>query len=574
MKEKMFLIQEVDESPKMLEVYLEQAWQSAFCFAFACEEPERQNQPPKILMTVLAGSDSTLQAMKAAMDIGSSGFRFGHGNKTLTSYEFESEFSVVADKGSYERFPITINQNKKALAIVHEKLMANEEYVLSFEGDPAEDVATLLGGGKYGLHILNEWKAIVYEELKRRNHIEEIELYYDAALFPKGLNLLKINLEEEQADNIISEMVRNEQLQFPKQGNGKALKEIESLADYMMGYSDDMVTKLSEEVVPTHNPIEDNTMPLFDTYPRQLFPVQSHVSTAVAKRLKEQKAVIIQGEMSVGKSIIMTAITDGYHEMIGKKGYFSCLMCPPSLTSKWPKEIKAIIPHAEVHVIKKTSQIIDWHINWVQNGRKKPTKPIFFIISFTTMRNDCRNVPAVQFDYKKTSVQREKGALPYRYGYYCPDCGESHKVIESTNVIINESGEEEEKVTKRTMDEDEFGTSRRIMNSTKPMNSFCSECGGNLWSKRVPTRYKSFSDWAQHEKKIIHALNQENKGLYHHLQENQKEFPKTVGMPRRIAAIEYIRRKMKNFFDFSIVDEVHECVTRCHINSRSMKLAV
>jgi hypothetical protein len=574
MTETLYKITETEECPKMLEVYLEQAWQSAFCYGLATEET-RQNRPPKILMTIIAGNDSTLQAMKAAMDIGSSGIRFGHGNKGLTNYEFKSEFGLVAEKGSYERFPITINQNKKALAIVHDKLLSNEEYILSFDNNPAEDIATLLGGAKYGLHILDEWKPIVYQELVQRNYVEEVEMYFDSGLFPEGISLLKVNLEEEQADTIISEMIRKGTLHFPKKGSGSTLGSLESLTDYMMNYSDDMVTKLAEEVVPDHDPMKDSVLTHFDDYPRQLFPVQGHVSTAIAKRLTKQKAIIIQGQMSTGKSSMMTAIADGYHHLVGKKGYFACLMCPPSLTKKWPEEIKEIIPHAEVHVIKNTSTLIDWHTKWVSSGRKKPLRPTFFIISFTTMRNDARNAPAVSFKYVKTEQQKASGDVPYRFGFYCKSCGKPHQIIESKNVVMNEDGEEEEQITKKTMDEEEFGHGRRVHSSSKPQNAFCSECGSSLWTKKVPNRYSSFCEWTKHEKKLVHALvNQENKSLYHHLQSNQKEFPKANGMPRRIAAIEYIRRKMKNFFDFSIVDEVHECATRCYINSKSMKLAV
>lgn len=557
-KQTRYEIPEVENCPKMLEVYLEQAWQTSFCFGFACEDVNNKDNSSKILLAIIAGNDSTLQATKAAMDIGSSGFRFGHGKKTLSNYEFESEFRAFAEKGCYERFPITINQNRKAMVIVHEKLLSNEEYVLSFDGDPAQDIATLLGGGKYGLHILNDWKTIVYTELMSRNHIEEVDLYYDKNLFPKGLSLLKINLEEEQADEIISELIKTGQLKFPSEGTGDDLKDVDSLADYMMAYSNAMIEQLTKEVTPTHDPIKDKPLDYFDSYSRTLFPVQSHVATAIAKRFLKQKAVIIQGEMSTGKSSIMTAVADGYHHLRGKKGYFACLMCPPSLTSKWPDEIRALIPDAIVHVIKSANQLIEWHQSWINSGRKKPVKPTFFIISFTTMRNDARNEPAVTFKYIKTSDQTENKSLPYRYGYYCPCCGNAHQVVESKTTVMNEQGIEEEKLVKRSMNEDEFGTGRRFKSSTLPQNAFCSECGESLWTKRVPTRYSSFKEWAKHENKILHAIKQNNQRLINQIQSTQQEYPKATGMPRRIAAIEYIRRKMKNFFDFSIVDEIHE----------------
>ncbi|MDC3424381.1 DEAD/DEAH box helicase family protein [Aquibacillus sp. 3ASR75-11] len=496
--------------------------------------------------------------MKAAIDIGSNGLHFGYGEKQLTDYEFKSEFQIVSEKGSYEKFPITISQNRKALAIVHDKLLGNDEYILSFEGDPAEDIRQVLGGGKYGLHILPEWKETVFNELSNRGYLEDIDFYYDKGLFPNGFSLLKLNIEEEQADDLISELIKQGELKFPNEGNGKALEEVNDLTSYMGDYVNDMVGKVSEQVQPTHNPMTDNSFSHFDSYKRPLFPVQAHVSTAVSKRLREQKSLIIQGEMSTGKTTMLVGLTDAYHKEQGKKGYFACVMVPPSLTKKWPEEIKEIIPEANVHVISKTEQLINYHAEWTKAGRKKPNRPTYFVISFTTMRGDCAIEPVVEFTRKKTDVQIQNNLLPYRYGYYCPDCGEAHQVVESTDVQMNENGEEETTKNKRAMGPEEFGSSRRLHNSQNPANAFCSECGSSLWTKRVPTRYGSFKEWAEYENKLVHALKDGNTRLAKNIQNTQQEIPKAKGKPRRIATIEYIRRKMKNFFDIALVDEIHE----------------
>jgi Helicase conserved C-terminal domain len=555
-------IEETNENPKMLELYLDQAWQTAFCYALAVEEPEHEWQSAKLLLAIIAGNDSTIQAMKAAVDVGSGGIAFGHGEKQLTDYKFVQQFKIHTDKGKYEKFPITINQNRKAVVIVHDDLLGNSDYILSFDGDPAEDLRQVLGGGKFGLHILPEWKNIIMEEFVNRRCIEEINFYYDKSLFPKGFSIYKLNFNEqtaeEEADEIISQMIKQGKLKFPKVGSGKAVEEITDLTTYMQTFMDDMVSKVSEQVTPVHNPLTDPIHPQILTYKRELFPVQAHVSTAIAKVLKKQKVALIQGEMSTGKSTMMTAIPDVVAAMSGKKGYFACLMCPPSLTKKWPEEIKEIIPHAEVRVIERTEQLIQFHSAWTLAGRPKPTKPTFFIISFTTMRGDCATVPAVYFQYKKTKKQEIEESLPYRYGFYCPDCGKPHQVIESTHVEMDENGEEKEVQSKRTMNAYEFGESRRIHNAHKPANAFCSECGGSLWTKKVPTRFASIKEWSQWDVKLSHALRDSNKKLVEHLMNTRPEIPKKVGNPRRIATVEYIRRKMRWFFDIAIIDEIHE----------------
>lgn len=555
-------VEETNENPKMVELYLDQAWQTSFCYALVAEPAEHQWQGSKLLLTIIAGNDSTLQAMKAAVDIGSGGLAFGHGEKGLTDYKFVQQFRMYSDKGKYEKFPITINQNRKAVAIVHDDLLGNGNYILSFHGDPAEDLRQVLGGGRFGLHILPEWKNTILDEFMRRGCIEKIDFYYDEALFPDGFNIFKLNFSEEtgeqEADDIISAMIKQGKLKFPKEGSGNAVAAIEDLTNYMTDFMDDMVTKVSAQVTPGHNPLTDPVHPQISTYKRELFPVQAHVSTAVAKVLKKQKVALIQGEMSTGKSTMMTAIPDVMAAMSGKKGYFTCLMCPPSLTKKWPEEIKEIIPHADVRVIERTDQLIQFHAVWMKSGKPKPTKPTFFVISFTTMRGDCATVPAVTFQYKKTDKQRLEESLPYRFGYYCPSCGHAHQVIESTQMEIDENGEEQEVQSKRTMNEDEFGESRRIHNAQKPANAFCSECGESLWTKKVPTRYSSFKEWSHFDKKVSHALKEKNTKLVEHLFNTQPEIPKQKGNPRRIATVEYIRRKMRWFFDIAIIDEIHE----------------
>ncbi|QAS54858.1 DEAD/DEAH box helicase [Halobacillus litoralis] len=549
---------ENQDNPKMMEVYLEQTWQDAFCYALAVEEPEENWMNPKVLVAILSGNDATLQSMKASIDIGSESLYFGTGKKTMTDYKFHRDFQVAADKGKYTKFPITINQNRKALAIVHEKILVDKEYVMSFDGDPAEDIRQVLGSGSYGLHILSEWKDIVYSELIKRNYVEEIDFYYDEGIFPQGFTILKLNLTEEAADDLISELIKDNKLIFPDNGSGEALEEVTDLTPYMGDYINDMIGKVSEQLEPTQDPLKDDSFHYFDEYKRPLFPVQSHVSTAVSKRLKEQKSFIVQGEMSTGKSVMLTAIADAYYREKGQKGYIACLMVPPSLTKKWPEEIKAVIPDANVHVITNTSQLIKYHQSWTLAGRRKPTKPTFFVISFTTMRGDSSIGPVVQFERAATEFQLRNNLVSYRDGYYCPDCGEAIQVIESSEIMLDENGEENKVETKRPMREGEFGKTRRLHNTKTPANAFCSECGTSLWERKVPTRYSSFKEWAKHSNKLERALKDKNKRLAKHLQSMQPDVPKMKGSPRRIATIEYIRRKMKNFFDISLVDEVHE----------------
>lgn len=548
---------ETEENPKMFQVYLKQAWHEVFCYALAFEDAQRGED--KLLFTIVSGSDSALQSLRGAIDIGSSGgLKFGYGVRELTGYRFHSEKPLSAEKGKYEKFPMTLNKNRKALAIVHEDVLNNSKYVLSFDRNPARDIAQLLGGSAYGLHILPEWEDVILDELIKQQFLNKHELYKDDALFPDGLSLYSIDLTEEQADLFIERLLQTNVIRFPVEGTGESLHDVTDLTSYLLNYNEAMVTKLAEKVTPTHNPILHETLPHFSTYPRELFPVQAHAATAVAKRLRQQKAVIIQGEMSTGKSSIMTAVADGYHALKQQAGYHVCLMCPPNLTKKWPDEIKVLLPHAKVHVITRTQELIRYHAEWVRNGKPKPSVPTFFIISFTVMRGDCRTVPAVTFQEKLTVLQKEHDREPYRSGYYCSTCGKPHQMIEETVLELDEDGQEIEENVTHNMTDVEFGTSRRLKSGVKPANANCYHCGTSLWTKTVPTRFSSFKHWTKHEKRLLSAIKQKNSRLISQVQSDLPDRPTAVGMPYRLATIEYIRRKMKNFFDIAIVDEVHE----------------
>ena len=60
---------ETQDNPKMFQVYLNQAWHEVFCYAFAYEDEGMREG--KLLFSILSGSDSALQSIKGAIDVGS-----------------------------------------------------------------------------------------------------------------------------------------------------------------------------------------------------------------------------------------------------------------------------------------------------------------------------------------------------------------------------------------------------------------------------------------------------------------------------------------------------------------------
>lgn len=554
---------EIKNEPYMLQGFVPgKAQQEVMCFGLGMKEDTHA----RLLWTIIAGADSSIQTIKTMIDGGYGRLTFGKGVKGDNKLNFEEFFTFYSEKGKYTTFPMNLG-NKKAVAIIHEKLL-EKEYVLSFDS-AATDICELLKE-RFGLPMLDEWKEKIYKRILREKFITEIPVYYDENLFSKPVSLIKFKSElcEEEVDNVLSSMIQAKELCFPIEGNGEALERIpEDLSAYIESFSVSMLEKLSVELTPLHNPIEDETCKTFEKYPLELFPAQAHVATALSKFLLNQNAVLLQGKTSTGKTKMMTAIADALAFYQGKSGYRAIVYVPPSLTSKWAeKEIFSLIPHAEVHTIKRTEELIKWHNTWVNTGKPKAKKPTFFVVSFTTMRSGAAIEPVVQFMHKQTSVRKKESIEPYKYGWYCPTCMQAHQITESMDEFIDSDGTTKKNEKKRMMAYEEFGTSRRIDSAKKLTNAFCSECEESLWQHKVINRYGSFKEWANYERELSIAINSGEKFKVKEVQSNQPELRKNNRYPRRIATIDYIRRKMKNVFDIAIVDEVHECVTRFYIS--------
>lgn len=542
----------LEENPYVLESTNEGSTHQVFVHALATDK-NKNSRGEKILFTLLSGHDSSLQSVKAAIDMGHyAGFKFGMAKKTNEGYQLikdeqegENIRKLYSEKGTYSKTNMSLTSTKKSVLFIHESIEDKGEYVITLSEKPSDDIANLLAGPQYGLHILDEWKETVYQELLNEKLLAELDVFYDDELFDYPVHFYGVGLTEEDADKFITKLLHNGKIKFPYDSQSEDLQEIETLTDYLNQYSGHMLEKISNKIQPIHDLEKEEPSPFLDDYKIRLFERQAHVTTACAKRLLQSKSIILQGEMSTGKSFMMSAIADTYNKMKGRKGYFASILCPVSLTKKWPSEIKRLIPNAEVHVVNKTIDLIKYHQAWTNQGRPKPTNPVFFVISFTTMRNDCSSQPAVSYKHIATAEQVKEGSY-FKSGFHCQKCGEALQVLD-------ENGNE-----KSIMSDLEFSGNRRTQNAKKPQNAFCTSCGDSLWTKKVINRYSSYKEWKKHEAAVLDAVINHSKEHYEYVQSQQSPLASSTQFPRRVAVVEYIRRKMKNFFDVSVADEIHE----------------
>ncbi|MGE6593440.1 hypothetical protein ACQKFU_28650 [Bacillus mycoides] len=536
-----------EQTPAMLQLETATASHTAFCFAMAV------NRHQQIQFAVLGGNDSTLKSFRAAISMGTRRMYFGEGQKEELHYALGKKVNVIST-GQFEFINTQTVNRKKAIIAFSKEL--EEKYIVAIDEAPEMQVRDFLMAPPYGLPILEEWAKPIYEEMLTRNLLQPLEVYFDKNEF-SSLTIAQVVLKEEDCKEFLSEMIRSGKCQFPQEGTGEKIKEINDLNEYLLEYSPVMLDKVTKLDEPLHQPMSDQALSHFDTYERPLFPVQAHVATGAAKALQVQKGIIIQGEMSVGKSAIMTAAVDGYFHLKGQKGYRTCVFVPPTLTEKWAKEeIRHLLPDAEIHLIKRTEDLIRIHQSWIQAGRPKPQKPTFFVISFTTMRGD--SIKQMPFPYKQTSLSKKSEEEVQRYyknGYYCSDCGAKLRKKTSSMMVQKANGEQQEVCQYK----DFTGSD---LDSKTNKNSVCADCNSNIWSPKVKTKYASFKDWTKYENKLVQAIKEGNKPLQKQLELENRVKPydaKHSGRAyRKIATVEYIRRKMKHFFDALIVDEVHE----------------
>ncbi|MBE4941304.1 DEAD/DEAH box helicase [Bacillus thuringiensis] len=536
-----------EQTPAMLQLEMGTALHSAFCFAVAV------NHNNHMQFAVLGANDSTLKSFRAAISMGTSRLYFGEGKKEELHYILDKKVNVNS-KGEFD-FINTQTANKKKAIIAFSREL-EEKYIVAIDEAPEMQVRDFLMAPPYGLPILEEWAKPIYEEMLTRKLLQPLDVYFDKNEF-SSLSIAQVVLKEKDCKEFLSEMIRSGKCQFPQEGTGEKINEINDLNEYLLEYSPVMLDKVTKLDEPLHQPMKDQALSHFDTYQRPLFPVQAHVATGVAKALQVQKGIILQGEMSTGKSAMMTAAVDGYFHLKGKKGYRTCVFVPPTLTEKWAKEeIRHLLPDAEIHLIKRTEDLIRIHQAWIQAGRPKPQKPTFFVISFTTMRGD--SIKMMPLSYKQTPLSKKSEEEVQRYyknGYYCSDCGAKLRKKTSSIMVQQANGEQKEVCQYKDFTANDLDTKTN-------KNSVCADCNSNIWSPKVKTKYASFKEWTKYEEQLVQAIKEGNKPLQKQLELENRVKPydaKHSGRAyRKVAAVEYIRRKMKHFFDVLIADEIHE----------------
>ncbi len=242
---------------------------------------------------------------------------------------------------------------------------------------------------------------------------------------------------------------------------------------------------------------------------RRPLGAQAHAIRAAALALREGPSATIVGEMGCGKSFVGAAAAF----FSGAKSVL--ILCPPHLTRKWVREIRATVPGALVAIARSITDL--------ERLREADARPTLLV----GLPGQAPGTPAPRF----VVLSREAAKLSYLWRpaaiarpihrpggagqreLCCPDC--FAPIVDDEGIPLARA---------------ELATKKRR----------CRACGGPLWT-------------ADAAPPPAHAQGRPGDAR----REDRAALGVRVG-PRKYPLADYIRRRMPGFFDLLVADEVHE----------------
>lgn len=359
-----------------------------------------------------------------------------------------------------------------------------------------ESVWQLLQKAPFTTPLLREWMPWLFREMMDRESIVELTQHGCRA----GLLLA----DNDTLDALVSEGIRAGRLGINGQTSDRCRpekyaqeEELQNLDGFMLKYGAMLGKQAERSLHPLHVPGRD-PVPDLDLL-RKPFEAQAHAIEAVRKALRRQKSILLVGEMGTGKTLMGLA---AIHAHAGGRPYRALVFCPGQLVNKWEREIRETIPEVEV------IQIETWKDLLHRNKKSKPAGVEWYVIARDRAKLGAKWQPAYQ-----RRTHQDDGFLR------CPQCGRRLVDDKRDPLLVGAPG-----------------------TSGQP--------GTGLWKRRSQCEWV-LSDHAEPA----------GPGL-----ENAGRLVRGCGSPlwqmsgdlRRYEPALYIKRRLRNYFTYLILDEVHE----------------
>jgi hypothetical protein len=344
--------------------------------------------------------------------------------------------------------------------------------------------------------LLREWVPWLCRRMKEKGTLVE--------LTQTGCQAGLLVADSDTLDSLVSEGIQNRHLHINGDGSGRfgrpsfgQKEEIQNLDDYLRAYGPMLGKQAERSLEPLHVPGRD-PLPALDLL-RDPFEAQSHVIEAARKALNRQKALLLVGEMGTGKTLMSQA---AIHAHAGGRPYRALVFCPGQLVNKWEREIRETVPDAEV------VQIESWKSLLHLKQASKPAGAEWYVIARDRAKLGARWRPAY--------LCRTRGDGGF---LRCPRCG--RRLVDDSRVPLT------------------------VGNPGK-----AGQAGTGLWKRRAKCEWVLTNHRGQRDPQ----------------REQAGRFVKGCGSPlwqmtgeiRRYEPALFIKRHLRRFFDYLVLDEVHE----------------
>ena len=270
-----------------------------------------------------------------------------------------------------------------------------------------------------------------------------------------------------------------------------------NLSEFIDTYREAITKRIVHSYPPTFRPTEDDRpMPQLKRRP---MGAQETAIRGAALSLREQRGTTVVGEMGVGKTFIGIAAAQlaGFRRVL--------VLCPPHLVRKWKREIEETLPLVRTGI---ADSITDLEALRRQEG----SGPQYVVMSHSRAKLGHRFRPAYWIRRLKDEdghPLRNAETGEFVMTPACPDC--TAQIVDAEGVPVSH----------RQLD-------RKRHN--------CPECGTPLWTAEARPAQTVTTGY--------------NAGLMAR---------RTPGQgPRKYPLADYVKNRMRGYFDLLIVDEVHE----------------
>jgi hypothetical protein len=310
-----------------------------------------------------------------------------------------------------------------------------------------------------------------------------------------------LRADNDALDTLVSEGIQQGDLAINQRAASRyqaAIAEnVNNLDDYMLTYGALLGKQAERALQPLHVPGRD-ALPSMDLV-RDPFEAQAHVIEAARKALTRQKALLMVGEMGTGKTLMGIG---AIHVHAQGRLYRALVFSPGQLVHKWEREIRETLGDVEVIQLKT------WEALLRLDRTKKPGRAQWYVIARDRAKLGAKWQPA--YHPSKHCVD---GFLR------CPQCG------------------------LRLVTED-----REPLQLGRPAKN--GQAGTGLWKRRLKCERVLTNDRGKNDPEREQGCRL--------VEGCGSPLWQMTGELWRYEPALFIKRRLRGFFDYLILDEVHE----------------